>query len=107
MKWNLIPWPLWIYSAITVAATVSLLSYGPIVARVLFIVIMLVWLYLLLKGLRWVWTVTLGVYLLGFIDLIVGTLTWRGAAFGLVGLLLLLLPESREYFSKTPSAIDG
>jgi hypothetical protein len=89
----------------TLVAVISLEFQGPVSVRLLFAVIMLMWLYLLLKGVRWVWIFTLGVYGLGLIDLISGSLTWRGAAVGLAGLLLLLLPETRRYFTRDSSSM--
>jgi hypothetical protein len=107
IEWKAVPWPLWIYSAITVITTISLEFHGPVSVRVLFAIIMLVWLYLLLKGLRWVWILTVGVYVLGSIQLVWISFTWRGAAIGLVELLLLLLPETRRYFSSGTAAIGA
>lgn len=107
IEWKRVPWPLWIYSAVTLVTAMSLEFgvHGPVSARLLFAAIMLVWLYFLLKGVRWVWIVTIGIYVLGLVDLISGSLTWRGAALGLVGLLLLLLPATRRYFSRDAAAV--
>lgn len=108
IEWKRVPWPLWVYSVATLFAAIliEIKVHGLVSAKLLFAAIMLAWLYLLLKGVRWVWIVTLGIYVLGFVpDLILGSLTWRGAASGVVGLILLLLPVTRRYFSRQTAAI--
>ena len=109
-NWRRVPWPLWIYSVAMLLAAISLevKVHGPVLARVLFAFIMFVWLYFLLKGVRWVWMVTIGIYVLGVVpDLISGSLTWQGAVLSLFGLMLLLLPVTRRYFSSSPTAAMG
>lgn len=109
IDWKQVPWPLWIYSVAMLLAAILLevKVHGPALARVLFAVIMLVWLYFLLKGVRWVWIVTIGIYVLGVVpDLISGSLTWQSVVLSLFGLMLLLLPVTRRYFS-SPTAVVG
>jgi membrane protein implicated in regulation of membrane protease activity len=80
--------------------------HGPVLARILFAIIMLVWLYFLLKGVRWVWMVTIAIYVLGVVpNLISGSLTWQGVVSSLLGLMLLLLPVTRRYFSSPTAAV--
>jgi hypothetical protein len=101
IEWKRVPWPLWAYSAVILLGTISLevKAHGPIPPKLLFPAVMLTWLYLLLKGVRWVWIITVGVYVLGFVaDLISGSLTWQGGILSLIGLVLLLLPVTRRYF---------
>jgi hypothetical protein len=102
IEWRAVPWPLWVYSA-TIFLGVILIevqAHGPIPAKALYPFVMLIWLYFLFRGVRWVWVVTIGIYVLGLIpDLISGSLQWQGAVLSLVGLLLLLLPATRRYFS--------
>lgn len=108
IDWKRVPWPLWVYSVAMLLAA-SLLEvnvHGPVSARVLFAVIMLMWLYFLLRGVRWVWIVTIGIYALGVVpDLISGSLTWQGVVLSLIGLMLLLLPVTRRYFSSPTVAV--
>lgn len=102
------PWPLWAYSVAMLLGTISIevKVHGPVLAKVLFAAIMLVWLYSLLKGVRWVWMVTVAIYVLGFVpDLISGSLTWQGVALSLIGLMLLLLPVTRRHFSSHAVAV--
>lgn len=108
IDWKRVPWPLWIYSVAMLLAAISLevKVHGPVSARVLFAVIMLVWLYFLLKGVRWVWMVTIGIYVLGVVpDLISGSLTWQAGVLSLIGLMFLLLPVTRRYFSSPTAAV--
>lgn len=106
IEWRRVPWPLWGYSAVILLGVilVEVNAHTPIPARALFAVAMLAWLYFLLKGVRWVWIVTVGLYVLGLIpDLISGSLKWQGVALSVIGLTLLLLPVTRRYFSSRPA----
>lgn len=96
-----VPWPLWAYAAATLLGVmlVEVKAHGPFPAKVLFVVVMLAWLCFLLKGVRWVWIVTVGISVLGLVpELISGSLEWQGATLSLIGLILLLLPVTRRYF---------
>jgi membrane protein implicated in regulation of membrane protease activity len=108
IEWKQIPWSLWAYSAIILLGTIviEVKAHGPIPAKVLFTAVMLAWLYFLLKGMRWLWIVTIGIYVVGLIlDVISGSLEWQGLALSVVSLMLLLLPATRRYFSRhTPAA---
>jgi hypothetical protein len=88
------------------AISIEIKVHGPVPAKVLFAAVMLVWLYFLLKGVRWVWMVTIGIYVLGLVpDLISGSATWQGVSLSLIGLMLLLLPVTRRHFSSYTAAI--
>lgn len=106
IEWKQVPWPLWFYSAVTVlgAILIEVQAHGPVSAKVLYPFVMLAWLYFLLKGVRWVWIVTAGIYVLGLVpDVLTSPLEWQGLVFGLIGLILLLLPVTRRYFSDRPA----
>jgi hypothetical protein len=108
IEWRGVPWPLWLYSAITLLGTIliEIEAHGPIGAKALYPFFMLGWLYFLVKGVRWVWVVTVGIYVLGLIRYFAwGPLKWQGVAFAFVGLLLLLLPATRRYFSRQTAAV--
>lgn len=82
------------------AIVIEVSVHGPLLAKGLYPLVMVAWLYFLLKGVRWVWIVTVGIEVLGLIPyLISGSLGWQGLAVSLVGPLLLLLPATRRYFS--------
>jgi hypothetical protein len=103
IEWKRVPWPLWLYSVALLLAVISteVKVHGPVPAKALFAAVMFVWLYFLLKGVRWVWVVTIGVYALGLVMyLIPGSFTLQGVGLSLVGLLLLLLPDTRRHFSE-------
>jgi membrane protein insertase Oxa1/YidC/SpoIIIJ len=108
IEWKRVPWPLWAYSVAVLLAAIliEVKVHGPVPAKVLFAAVMLAWLYFLLKGVRWVWIVTIGIYVLVLVpDLISGSLTWSGVALSLIGLMLLLLPMTRRYFSTRAAAV--
>jgi hypothetical protein len=93
---------LWVYAALIVFSSVLLVVsvHGPVAARVFFVALMAAWLYMLLKGVRWVWIATLVITALGLlIDAMSGVASWRGGISTLIALGLLVLPVTRQYFS--------
>lgn len=110
IEWRQVPWPLWVYAAVTLlgAVSIEIEAHGPVGAKALYPVFMLIWLYFLAKGVRWVWIVTVGIYALGFIRYLAwGSPRWQGVAFTVVGLLLLMLPVTRRYFSRQTAAVSA
>lgn len=108
-EWRRAPWPLWVYSAITLLGVIliEVKTHGPFLAKALYLLVMVAWLYSLLKGVRWIWIITVGIYVLGFVAyLISGSINWQGLALSLVGALLLMLPGTRRYFSNHTVATD-
>lgn len=100
-EWKRVPWPLWVYSALVVAEATWLEVglHGPVLPRVIFPFVIFAWLFFLLKGVRWIWIVAVGLSILAFVpDVISGSLGWQGVALGLVSPVLLLLPVTRRYF---------
>jgi hypothetical protein len=102
IAWRQVPWTLWAFAVLTVAGLAVVLVRAPGDAHVktltLYVIITAAWLYFLLKGVWWVWIVTVGVGLVGTLfDLITGSWTWLGMTSGLVGLVLMLLPATRRY----------
>jgi hypothetical protein len=43
IEWRRVPWPLWVYSAVTLLGTIliEVLAHGPIAAKVLYPILML------------------------------------------------------------------
>jgi hypothetical protein len=102
IAWRRVPWTLWCFAVLTVAGVIVVLARGSgdahVKALAFYVVIAAAWLYFLLRGVRWVWMVTVGVELVGLLfDLITGSGTWLGDSSGLVGLMLMLLPATRRY----------
>jgi hypothetical protein len=110
VEWRQVPWSLWTFAALTLVSVVlvEVKTNGPIPPRILFPLVMLTWVFFLLKGVRWLWILTLVVSVLGFAnDLISKSLTPQAVAFGLAGLVLLLVPATRRYFAGEPTAADA
>lgn len=102
IEWRRVPWSLWVYSAVSLTGMilVEIKASAPILGTVLFVAVILAWLYFLFRGVRWVWIVAVGIYGVGLIlDLVSTPLQWGGVAVSLIGLVLLLLPVTRRYFS--------
>jgi hypothetical protein len=102
IAWRQVPWTLWAFAVLTVAGMIVVLvsaSDDPHAkALALYVVITAAWLYFLLRGVWWVWMVTVGVGLVGLLfDLVTGSGTWLGISSGVVGLVLMLLPATRRY----------
>jgi hypothetical protein len=102
IAWRQVPWTLWAFAVLTVAGLIVVLARAsgnaPATALIIYVVLTCAWLYFLLRGVRWVWMITVGVGLVGLLfDLIAGSGTSLGISSGLVGLLLMLLPATRRY----------
>jgi hypothetical protein len=109
IEWGKVPWTLWIF-AVTIIVVVVLFEVhvsGPALAKALFSILMFGWLFFLLKGVRWVWIMTIGIYVIGLLVELVGSATWHGVILSLISLALLLLPVTRRYFSSEPEAASG
>ena len=94
IAWRRVPWTLWAFAVLTVAGVIVFLARAtgdiPVTALIIYVVLISAWLYFLLRGVRWVWMITVGVELVGSLfDLITGSGTWLGISSGLVGLLVV------------------
>jgi hypothetical protein len=69
-----------------------------VVALTLVPLFMLVWIYFLLRGLRWLWFLTLATSLVIIPGIVLGTVTWEGYVESVLGAVLLLMPGTRQYF---------
>jgi hypothetical protein len=110
IEWKRIPWSLWLYAAVMLvgAVLVEVSANGPVPAKGLLAAVMVTWLYFLLRGVRWAWIVTVGIYVLGLIpELISGSLEWQGVILSLIGLTLLFLPATRRYFWEHTPALSA
>jgi hypothetical protein len=79
---------------------IELGTHGPLLVKILFPALILGWIYLLFRGERWVWWITVasGVLEVAW-ALVLGLSHWWGIALSLLGLVLLLLPVTRRHFS--------
>src|SRR6185369_4183837 len=102
VDWRRVPWPLWVVCAgmLWPMVRIEVGTHGPVLAKVLFPALILGWIYLLLRGKRWVWQVILAVDVLELAwVMVLGPWHWIGIVVSLVELVLLLLPVTRRYFS--------
>lgn len=105
-RWSIdatrVPWSLWAYVAIMGISLVVLLTRSiPVAAAVFAVFFLAAWAYFLLRGVRWLWLVTV-VYLTAFFfffDLITASGSWFGDGTDLVQLALLILPPTRRFFA--------
>lgn len=75
-----------------------------IVAILLTLAVVSLWPYFMLRGVRWLWIVTVGADALIFvIDIATGNGTWYGDLAAVVQLSLLLLPVTRRFFASSDS----
>jgi hypothetical protein len=107
IAWRRVPWTLWAFAALGFAGLIVVIGRAagdtPAVPLVFYVVLTFAWLYFLLKGVKWVWMITVGVELVGVLfDLITGSGTWLGDSSGLVGLVLMLLPVTCRYVGARP-----
>jgi hypothetical protein len=107
IAWREVPWTLWAFAVLTVAGVIVVLSRAsgdaPVTALIIYVILIFAWLYFLLRGVRWVWMITVGVGLVGLLfDLITGSGTWLGVSSGLLGLVLMVLPATRRYVGARP-----
>jgi hypothetical protein len=104
--WGKVPFPLRAYVVLTTGGIVvtALVASVPVVPAIFTIVTTLVWNFFLIRGVRWLWIVTIivGALTIGF-DLITSTGTWYGISLGLVSLALLVLPATRRFFQADES----
>jgi len=101
IEWGEVPWTLWVYvvSSTLTPVVVALTSSIKPTLQVYFILASLVWNFFLLRGVRWLWLVTLICGLLGgVVDLVTGVGSWHGYLLGLIEIVLLVLPVTRRFF---------
>ena len=108
IDWDKLPWSLRVYAfLIGIGAIVVVTQAHRVAGIAIFVVLILTWLYFLLRGSRFLWIVTVGISVLGLMtDLAFYSFTILGFATGIVGLVLLVLPSTRRFFS-TSSRLDA
>lgn len=80
--------------------------HGAARGKVISAVVMLAWIYFLLRGQEGVWILTVVFSALGFaVGVMTGSISWYESALALLGLGLLLLPVTRRYFSGESAAV--
>lgn len=82
-------------------------AHGPIAAKVLFPAFVFVYLYFLLRGVRWLWIAVIAFGVLVLIaEVISGSIEWRSVGWSLVDFMLLLLPVTRRYILDRTAAVN-
>jgi hypothetical protein len=100
IDWRKVPSSVWVLAGVLVVGTVLAYARASVPARPLVVGLFFVfaWLYLLLKGIRWLWFLTLVLYLLTVPWIIIGSVGWENVVLTILGLLFLVLPSTRGYF---------
>lgn len=110
VDWKRVPWSLWLFCATLLAGWVliEVRTHGTIPGKVLFAVLMLAWIYYLLRGAQWVWILTVAISVLALVPYaFVAPFDWMGLVGSLVGIALLLLPVTRRYFAEDTATADA
>lgn len=106
IEWERVPWTLWAYVLVSFVSVVGVLATAktPLLGAILLVLLMGLWDFALLRGIRWVW---LALVLLGVVgtlyDVVTGTGTWHGYLIGVAELVLLLLVPTRRFFERRPA----
>jgi hypothetical protein len=100
INWRRVPWSLWAFAGTLLIGVVIIeaTASAPVRPLVLAPFVVLAWSYFLFRGSRWLWFGTLAIYVLTIPGIVLGSVHWEAAVLTLVGLILLLLPDTREYF---------
>lgn len=100
IEWQRVPLSLWAVCALLLieALAIAFTASAPMVLVVVTIPVALVWCFFLLRGVRLLWFATLLVSVLAILGALLGSVSWH-IGLTCMGLLLLLLPSTRIYFS--------
>jgi hypothetical protein len=79
-----------VFLDVTVSQPAGLLVLG--------VLVVFGWNYALLIGVRWIWFLTVGIYICTLPRIVVGTAGWGASVLTVVGLILLFVPVTRHYF---------
>jgi hypothetical protein len=102
-EWSRAPLTLRVYVVLTVAWSLVVAARAQNAFGLFDIGFSVLIAYFLLRGVRWLWFFVVGTTVLGLLtdSFIPGfTITWYSVASGIVGLALLLAPQTRRYFSR-------
>ena len=107
VNWGKAPRSLRVYVVIALVSSVitAIFVSAPVGPRVLLVPTAAVFCFFLLKGVPWLWIITIVFVPLGFaMSIIEGNVRWYGVAIGVVDLVLLLLPDTRRFFRREAPA---
>jgi hypothetical protein len=109
VNWEKAPWSLRIYVLITLVGAVATAIFvsSPVVPRLFLVFVVAVFCFFLLRGVRWLWIITVAFVPLDLaIDIIGGNVRWYGVASGIVSLVLLLYRDTRHFFRREVPAVQ-
>jgi hypothetical protein len=103
-EWRKVPLPLWALEVVLLASLVviDVTVTSSFVLLVFGWVVVLGWAYLLLTGIRWLWFVSVALFILTIPGIVDGSVDWVQSVLTIIGLGLLLLPTTRGYFLDRP-----
>lgn len=106
-EWSKAPLALRAYVVLSVVEplVIAIVANAPVAPRVFTVGLAVVVAFFLLKGVRWLWILIVALTVFGLLadPFIFSKTTWYGTLSGVLGLVLLLLPETRRYFVRDAS----
>lgn len=109
IDWKKLPASLWLLVLLMSigTASVEVSAHGPLPAKVILAAIILAWIYLLLRGVRWIWILTVVLYIFSLLNEgLSNPGEWWTLVIGFIGLILLMLPGTRRHFRLEPIQKD-
>jgi hypothetical protein len=103
VNWEKAPWSLRAYVILSLASSliVAIVASSPILPRVFLVGFTIVICFFLLKGVRWLWILSIAFIPLGFAMAVAqGNVRWYSVALGVVDLILLIHPDTRRVFRR-------
>lgn len=102
VDWPGVPISVWAFVCVLIFGIALTLVQASLSARSFTFVALLIlaWPYLLLRGNRAIWLLTVAIYLVNIPWIIFGSVNWEHVLLTVLGLLLLLLPTTRDYFDR-------
>ena len=99
-----VPWSLWAFSGVWLvnALVIDVTVSAPVASLLLLPIFALGVSYFLLRQIRWLWFAVILIHIASVLEILTGSETWLGSVSTVVGLVLLLVPTTREYFAKQP-----
>jgi hypothetical protein len=98
--WTRAPLSLRAYAVLTIGWSVVSIALTPSLVPLVFLPVNLVWTYFLLRGVEWLWIVTIVLAVFALVTSPLIEFRWYLVVVELAQLVLLLLPETRRFFRR-------